>query len=146
VEIFDMPAVASWALQRGIFQALAGSLNLTTLLGGVRIYDDVPQAAPYPFITLGQSVIRDWSTGSEDGAEHILTLNVWSRAGGKKQMHEIIEAIRDVLHDRPLVMADHRLVNLRHEFSEARFDPDGHTFHGIVRYRAATEPAVAEAA
>jgi hypothetical protein len=141
-----MTAVASWALQRGVYQALAGSLNLTTLLGGVRIYDDAPQAAPYPFITLGQSVVRDWSTGTEDGGEHNLTLHVWSRAGGKKQVHEIIEAIRTVLHDQPLMLADHHLVNLRHEFSEARLDPDGDTFHGIVRYRAVTEPAQAEAA
>ena len=141
-----MAAVASWALQRGVYQALAGSLDLTTLLGGVRVYGDVPQAAPYPFITLGQSVIRDWSTGSEDGAEHSLTLHVWSRSGGKKQVHEIIEAIKGVLHDQPLMLADHHLINLRHEFSEARLDPDGDTFHGIVRYRAVTEPAQAEAA
>ncbi len=141
-----MAAVASWALQRGVYQALAGSLDLTTLLGGVRVYGDVPQAAPYPFITLGQSVIRDWSTGTEDGAEHSLTLHVWSRSGGKKQVLEIIEAIRDVLHDQPLALADHHLVNLRHEFSEARLDPDGDTFHGIVRYRAVTEPAQAVAA
>ena len=141
-----MAAVASWALQRGVYQALAGSLNLTTLLGGVRVYGDVPQAAPYPFITLGQSVIRDWSTGAEDGAEHSLTLHVWSRSGGKKQVLEIIEAIRAVLHDQPLALADHHLANLRHEFSEARLDPDGDTFHGIVRYRAVTEPAQAVAA
>jgi hypothetical protein len=141
-----MVAVASWALQRGVYQALAGSLDLTTLLGGVRVYDDAPQAAPYPFITLGQSVIRDWSTGTEDGAEHNLTLHVWSRSGGKKQALEIIEAIRAVLHDQPLALADHHLVNLRHEFSEARLDPDGDTFHGVVRYRAVTEPAQAAAA
>jgi len=141
-----MAAVASWALQRGVYQALAGSLDLTTLLGGVRVYDDAPQAAPDPFITLGQSVIRDWSTGTEDGAEHNLTLHVWSRSGGKKQALEIIDAIRAVLHDRPLALADHHLVNLRHEFSEARLDPDGDTFHGIVRYRAVTEPAQAAAA
>ena len=141
-----MAEVASWALQRGVYQALAGSLDLTTLLGGVRVYDDAPQAALYPFITLGQSVIRDWSTGTEDGAEHNLTLHVWSRSGGKKQALEIIEVIRAVLHDQPLALADHHLVNLRHEFSEARLDPDGDTFHGIVRYRAVTEPAQAVAA
>ena len=90
-----MAEVASWALQRGVYQALASSLDLTTLLGGVRVYDDAPQSAPYPFITLGQSVVRDWSTGTEDGAEHDLTLHVWSRSGGKKQVHEIIEAIKD---------------------------------------------------
>ena len=79
-----MSASASWAIQRGIYQALANSTDLTTLLGGARIYDDAPQAASYPFISLGQSEVRDWSTGTEDGAEHILTLHVWSRAGGKK--------------------------------------------------------------
>jgi hypothetical protein len=141
-----MPEVASWALQRSLYQALANSLELVSLLGGVRVYDDAPQSAPYPFITLGQSVIRDWSTGTEDGAEHSLTLHVWSRAGGKKQMQEIIEAIRAALHDKPLVLQDHYLVNLRHEFSEARLDPDGDTFHGVVRYRAVTEPAQQAAA
>jgi hypothetical protein len=91
------------------------------LLGGVRIYDHAPQAASFPFITLGQSVIRDWSTGTEDGAERGLTLHAWSRAGGKKEMQEIIEAIRTALHDKPLMLEDHYLVNLR----QARLDPDG---------------------
>jgi hypothetical protein len=141
-----MAEVASWALQRGIYQALAGSLDLTTLLDGVRVYDYAPQSAPYPFIALGQSVVRDWSTGTEDGSKHDLTLHVWSRTGGKKQVHEIIEVIKAVLHDQPLRLPDHHLVNLRHEFSEVRLDPDGHTFHGIVRYRAVTELAQAAAA
>lgn len=139
-----MTEVASWALQRGVYQALASSPGLTALLGGARIYDDAPQSAPYPFITLGQSVLRDWSTGTEDGAEHELTLHVWSRAGGKRQVQEITEAIKQALHDKPLMLE--YLINLRHTFSEARLDPDGDTFHGIVRYRAVTEPAHAAAA
>ncbi|MGH6867061.1 MAG: DUF3168 domain-containing protein [Methyloceanibacter sp.] len=141
-----MAEVASWALQHGIYQALASSSDLTALLGGARIYDHAPQGAAYPFITLGQSMIRDWSTGTEDGTEHNLTLHVWSRSGGKKQAHEIIEAIKSVLHDTPMMLADHHVINLRHEFSEARLDSDGDTFHGIVRYRAVTEPAQAAAA
>jgi hypothetical protein len=71
---------------------------------------------------------------------------VWSRSGGKKQVQDIIEEIKSALHDRPLSLVDHHLVNLRNEFSEVRPDPDGDTFHGIVRYRAVTEPAQAEAA
>jgi hypothetical protein len=141
-----MPAVGSWALQRSLYQALANSLELVTLLGGVRVYEDPPQSAPYPFITLSQSVVRDWSTGTEDDAEHSLTLHVWSRAGGKKEMLEIVEAIRALLHDKPLALEDHYLINLRHEFSEARPDPDGDTFHGVVRYRAVTQPAQQAAA
>jgi hypothetical protein len=141
-----MTASTGWSLQRGIYQALAGSPALGSLLGGTRIYDDPPQAASYPFITLGESTLRDWSTGSEDGAEHLLTLHIWSRSGGKKQVQDIIEEIKSALHDRPLSLIDHHLVNLRNEFSEVRPDPDGDTFHGIVRYRAVTEPAQAEAA
>jgi Protein of unknown function (DUF3168) len=141
-----MAESASWALQRSLYQALADAPELVALLGGVRIYDHAPQGASFPFITLGQSVIRDWSTGTEDGAEHSLTLHVWSRSGGKKQMQEIVEAIRRALHDQPLPLEDHFLINLRHEFSEARLDPDGDTFHGVVRYRAVTESAHAAAA
>ena len=131
---------ASWALQRSIYQALTNSSELTSLLGGDRIYSEAPPAAQFPFITLGQTVNLDWSTGTDDGTEHSLTLHVWSRADGAREVHEILEMIRTVLHDRLLALEDHYLVNLRHEFMEARLDPDGETMHGIVRYRAVTEP------
>jgi hypothetical protein len=131
---------ASWALQRSIYQVLSGSPELTSLLGGDRIYSDAPQAAPLPYISLGQTVNLDWSTGTEDGTEHSLTLHVWSRADSAAEVHEIIQVIRTLLHNQPLLLDDHYLVNLRHEFTEARRDPDGETMHGIVRYRAVTEP------
>jgi hypothetical protein len=137
---------ASWALQRSIYQTLSGSPELTSLLGGDRIYSDAPQAAPLPYISLGQTVNLDWSTGTEDGTEHSLTLHVWSRADSAAEVHEIMQVIRTLLHDKPLLLDDHYLVNLRHEFTEARRDPDGETMHGIVRYRAVTEPVQQAAA
>ena len=78
--------------------------------------------------------------------EHSLTLHVWSRTGSEQQMLEIVEAVRASLHDKPLQVEGYHLVNLRHEFSEARLDPDGDTYHGVVRYRAVTEPAQQAAA
>lgn len=138
-----MAASASWGLQKGIYETLSQNPSITGLLGGTNIYDDAPQNANYPYLTFGESIARDWSTGSEEGLEHILTLHVWSRAGGKKQTHEIIEAIRQALQGGAVPVDEHHLVNLRHEFSEARQDPDGETYHGIVRYRAVTEPLAA---
>jgi len=146
VEAPVMAAVQNLTLRRSITQALAGSPDVAALLGGVRIHDEAPPAANFPFITLGQSVIRDWSTGIEDGAEQSLTLHVWSPFGGKKRVQDIIEAIRAVLRDRALLLADRQPVNLRHEFSEVRLDPDGDSFHGIIRYRAISAPAQAVAA
>jgi len=134
-------ATASWALQQAIFDTLTGDARLVALLGAPRIYDDVPQRTPHPYVTIGQSTIRDWSTGTDSGEEHLLTLHVWSRAGGRREAHEIMGALRDAVHDRALPLAGHRLVNLRHELSEAQREADGDTYHGIVRFRAVTEPA-----
>lgn len=134
-----MPS-ASWSLQKSIFDALASDAVLTGLLGSSRIYDHVPQRAAFPYLTLGQSVVRDWSTATDSGEEHILTLHVWSRADGRRETHEIMGALREALHEPTLALEGHRLVNLRHELSEARREPDGETYHGIVRLRAVTEP------
>ena len=132
---------ASWELQKSLYGALVGDVSLTTLLNGAKVYDDVPQGTAFPYVTIGESTVRDWSTGSEDGLEHILTLHVWSRAHGRKEVQEIMDAVSTVLHDSALSVAGHSLINLRHELSEARRESDGETYHGIVRYRAVTEAA-----
>jgi len=131
---------ASWALQRSIYQTLSNAPALTARLGGARIFDKAPQGQALPYITLGQTVNLDWSTGSEDGSEHDLTLHIWTSADSAAEVHGIMDTVKTLLHDQPLAMEGHYLVNLRHEFAEARIDPDGETMHGIVRYRAVTEP------
>ena len=133
-------ASAAWALQQAIVSTLSADAGLLALLGGARIYDDVPTRADFPYVTFAQTQERDWSTGSEDGLEHILTLHVWSRGGGRMEALKIMGAVRAALHDQALVLSGFRLVNLRHELSEARRDVDGETYHGIVRLRAVTEP------
>lgn len=133
-------ASAAFELQKSLFQALSADTAVVALLGGAKIYDDVPRGTGLPYITFGQSTLRDWSTGTEPGFEHLITLHVWSRVNGEREVHALIEAIRACLHDTPLTVASHRLVNLRFEFSDTVRDPDGETSHGIVRYRAITEP------
>ena len=135
-----MSQSSAWALQEAIHQRLTGDTNLLGLLGGPRIYDHVPRNAAYPILTFGQSVAREWATGTEDGEEHVLTLHVWSEGGSRQQAHEIMSAVRRALNEMAVPLSDHRLVNIRHEFSEARREADRETYHGIVRYRAVTEP------
>jgi Protein of unknown function (DUF3168) len=129
-----------WPLQQAIFAALGADAALTAAIGPGRVFDDVPQATPLPYVTLGRMTAQDWSTGSENGTEHVFTVHVWSDARGKKQTHEILGAIRAALHDQPLTLAGHSLVNLRHELSEVRRDTDGESVHGTARFRAVTEP------
>ena len=130
---------ASWALQQAIFASLTSDDALTELLGGARVYDDVPERAEFPYVTFAPMSERDWSTGTESGSEHALVLHVWSRGAGRKQALAIMAAVRDRLHEAALSVTGYRLVNLRHESSDVRRDGDGQTFHGVVRFRAVTE-------
>ena len=140
-----MTSVQCQTLRKSINQALKASSDLASLLGGVRIYYRPPEPAGFPFITLGQSALRDWSAGSEDDADQRLTVHVWSPFGGKKHMQDIIKAVRTSLNDWPLAAGRER-ITLNHEFSEARLDPEGDSFHGIIRYRATAAPSRAAAA
>ena len=135
-----MPHSSAWALQDAVHQRLTEDVGLVSLLGGPRIYDHVPRNTPYPIVTYGQSVAREWTTGTEDGEEHILTLHVWSEGGSRRQAHDIMAAVKRALGEAALPLTGHRLVDIRHEFSEARPEADRETYHGIVRYRAVTEP------
>ncbi len=128
------------SLQRAVYQALSSNAGLVASLGGARIYDAPPPGAPFPYVTFGQSTERDWSTGSEEGREHILTLHVWSQAHGRSEVHEIMGYLRAVLHEAPLALDGWTLVGLRHEYSELRRDADGESWRGLVRLRAVTEP------
>jgi hypothetical protein len=126
-------------LQKAVYAALSGDAALIALLGGSRIYNDVPRGAALPYVTLGESTVRDWSTGSDDGHEHLITVLVWSRANGEREAHQILSAVEAALDNAALTVAGARLVNLRHEFSEVRRDADGETSRGLMRLRAVTE-------
>ncbi len=127
------------ALQKAVYAALVADDGVGALIGD-RIYDGAPRDAVFPYLTIGRMTATDWSTGSEDGAEHRLTLDIWSRAHGKSECHAIAEAIRAVLHDAALALDGHGLINLRCETGDTMRDPDGITFHGRLCFRAVTEP------
>lgn len=132
--------MTGWSLQQAVYEALVNDAALTSLLGGARIYDDVAQGTSFPYVTIGVARANDWSTGTENGLEHHITLHAWSRYAGKKQAFALLEAIRSALHDAPLALTDGVLVNLRSQSMEVRRDEDGKTYHGLIRFRAVTEP------
>jgi poly(3-hydroxybutyrate) depolymerase len=134
-------STAALALQRAAFAALTTHTGLTATLGGPRIYDDPPQNTPYPYVTFASTSVADWSTGTEPGDDVTLTLHVWSRDHGRRSTLDALAHIRAALHHQPLTLAGHRLVDLRHEHSEARRDVDNELIHGIARFRALIEPA-----
>jgi hypothetical protein len=127
-------------LQKAVFAALVADSAVGALIGD-RIYDAPPRAATFPYVSLGDARVADWSTATEAGAEHRVTLHVWSRERGKKQAYALMDAVQAALHDADLALDGNTLANLRFEFADIARDPDGITHHGAMRFRAVTEPA-----
>lgn len=132
---------ASADLQKAMFAALTGNAALVALMGGTRIFDRAPTDAAFPYVTFGRTSVFDWSTSTEDGLEHLVTLHVWSKAKGRKEAFAVLDAVRAAL-GTPLSLDDQHLVNFRFEFSEVTFDDDISVHHGLLRLRAVTESAV----
>jgi len=133
-------STAAVALRAAIHDALSADTPLTSLLGGARVYDEPPRSAAFPYVTLGEARVSDWSTASEPGEEHEITLHAWSRQGGHREAHLIAGALLQALDDAPLALDAHRLINLRFAVADVRREADGRTYHALVRFRAVTEP------
>ena len=136
-----MPAATS-ALRAAIHDALIADSGVTAALGGAKIYDEPPRNATFPYVTLGEARIIDASSDLGPTQEHQLTLHAWSRQGGHKEAHLIAGALLSALDDAPLSPVGHRLVNLRFAIADIRREPDGRTYHALLRFRAVTEPSI----
>ena len=131
-----MSGEASWALQKAVFEALTANANLMGAISGV--YDHVPADSAFPYVTIGETTVTDWSSKTFDGQAHSVTLHVWSRARGRKELKEILALTYDTLNGAALSIEGQQLVDLRFDFAQTLLDADGLTFHGIQRYRAVT--------
>lgn len=133
---------ASFDLQRAIFAALTGA---SPQIAGGRIYDRVPDAAlaasapdsEFPHVVIGEfdAVPDDVSTsagGRDDGELETLTLHIWSRYDGQKEVKVIMQQIKDLLHDTNLTVAGRTSAQAYVRARRAFLDPDGKTRHGVV--------------
>ncbi len=131
---------AATELQRAIVAVLESDAGLTGLLGGPKVFDRTPPDVSFPYVTFGRTSLFDWSTDTEAGSEHLFTIHVWSQHAGKREVFAIMERLRTLLHEAQLPVEGHRLVLLRQEFAEARYEPGERVHHGVMRFRALIEP------
>lgn len=124
-------AESSWGLQAAVHTALDAALSC-------EVYDDVPQGAAFPYVTIGDDTAVDWSGSLMRGEESTLTVHAWSRYAGRKEAKDLLASIKAALHEQSLSVTGANLVNLRFEFSETFMDADGETRHGVIRFRAVT--------
>jgi len=128
------------AIQEAVYSALVNAAGLTADLGGPFVHDDVPDRQKPPYVVIGKTVHSDWSTGTEAGAEHSITLDIWSRKNGRKQVFSIADQIATAMQTLQPSLTGHHLVNLQLERLEISQDPNNGYYHGMQTFRAVTEP------
>ncbi len=129
----------SFSLQQAIFAALSASSDLTALIAD-RLFDFVPPDSAFPYVVLGDGSEADWSTATEDGTEHNIQMDVWSREPGHKEAKQIADVIRATLNNAALTISGAALINIRYLATDFAREPDGQTFRARLQFRAVTEP------
>ncbi len=130
---------ASWALQQAVFATLVSSDEVKEALGDPpRVFDAPPRSAAFPYCVIGDDRVADWSTATEAGSEHALTLHLWSRAPGHKEAKLAAETLRLALDGAALDVTGQALIGIRHLSTE--FAGDGESVHAVLKFRAVLEP------
>lgn len=131
----------SYELGVAIYAALSGDATLSSLLGGAgRVFDTVPSGTPAPYVVIGEETASDAGrTLAADAQEHTLTIHVWTEEKSSKPCKQIAARVRAILHGNPPALSAGTCTNLRCEFKETMRDPDGVSWHGVLRFRAATQ-------
>ncbi len=130
---------ADRALGAAMRAACLSDTNIAALIGA-RFYDDAPADVAYPYVTFGRFQSRPLDAAAQDACEHVVTLHVWSRHGGRAEALACAHALGARLHNGDLAIAGRRLVLLFVVFTDVFRAGDGLTTHAVLRLRAVTEP------
>jgi hypothetical protein len=127
------------ALRKAIRTHLIADASLVTLLGGEKIFDEVPHDQVPPYVVFGDVQMRELDSLSQTGAEHFLLLHVWSLERGLRQALEIADNLVTLLDETALSLEGHHLVGLRFQSLETKREEKGRFARASLRLRAVTE-------
>ena len=129
------------ALQRAVFEQLTNDADIIALAGTGKVFDGRPERMQPPYLAFGDWWTDDWSTGTEEGAEHRFEIEVWSDARGRKEAARLAEAVHDALHDAALTVPGFQLINLRHSRTRTGREAKTRFIRSRIEFRAVLEPA-----
>ena len=129
----------SFALQTALYASLTAA---NVLPSGVNVYDDVPENAETPYVSLGDCQILPDKAACIDGVEAYPILNIWSTASGYKEAKTIAAAILARLDDKPenLSVSGFSVIVIEIEDYRTLRDPDGITRHIPLTFRVLLSP------
>ncbi|MEO1223796.1 MAG: DUF3168 domain-containing protein [Pseudomonadota bacterium] len=115
-------------VQKAIYDALTAALS-------VPVYDQVPDGAPKPYVTIDSHVTDNRGQPLNGGNDRrTMYLNVWSTFPGQEEVTTINAQIHDALNLKSLPLPVGCIGSMHVDTSTAR-EPDNRTFMGRVVVR-----------
>lgn len=134
-----MSASPVLALRAAMRTHLVGDAALVATLGGAKVFDEAPRDAAPPYVLFADAQARDWSSDLSRGAEQFFVISIFSTHRGAAEALSIAERLVALLNEAPLVLTDHRLIDLRFLAMEPRRETQGRFARVDLRFRATTE-------
>lgn len=141
-----MTYALSWPLQQGIFQLLSTDADVAALTGG-RIFDAPPHQASEAdpegiYLTLGDETVRDWSTATDHGAVHLVSITVHAPRRGFAEAKQVAGAVSDALLNGAIALSRGRVVLARFVEARTRRQENGALRRIEMRFRILVEDSV----
>jgi hypothetical protein len=128
------------ALDTEIHRVLRESTEIQADFGNpVRLVAGETARAAFPYIRLARHEIRPRGPSGEDSPEHRISLEVFSRSGGREEGMRLTGLIGEILRQAELSPSGYRLILFFPVFSDVFLRSDGTTFRGLLRLRALSE-------
>jgi hypothetical protein len=119
---------ASLAVQRLLVAALAGIPGISG------VFDGPPPDAASPYLVVGADVVSDWSTKTEAGHEHRITITAWDAGPGTAPAKALLGAVEAAVAGLAGSDGGHAIVSARLLRSLVVTDPEGWA-QGIIEFR-----------
>lgn len=113
--------------------AMVAALKAQNICGG-RVYDRVPPAPQFPYLTIGTGETVNDDNSCFDGSEVNATVHVWSRDVGWPEAKGIAASIRTIL-KAEFALSGFTVVEADHLITRWLNDPDGITRHAVIEFR-----------
>lgn len=129
----------SVALQDLIIATLKADTDIAAIVGA-RVYDQAPEDAAFPYITLGAASSVPDDAECIPGIEQTVQIDIWHRDQGRKwRCKATVDLVYAALHEADLEIDSGALATLRVVLTRVENDPDKITAHGIVQIEAMIE-------
>lgn len=133
---------ASVEVQKAAWKRLKHHSGVATIVDG-RVFDEVPtgKSAPsYPYLSFGPTQVIPDKAQEYDSADIVFQVDAWSDVVGMLEVKSLGAAVRAALDEEELEIPGFRLVSLLVEDVRYLTEPNGKTKHGVLVFRARTEP------